>query len=204
SGLIYFGSGFHTLFHVVLHFCSRLIFESTAYYSKLLGNMLFSVPGSRTAAFLTGYNVQCNVPVPEFTANVGPGAHVFGLFLNPNELSGIFVFIAYGPKLIHRGRVQLFNPNDSYVFTLIRLLFFQQIVVDFTGAEEHPFHVSRLHEAVVDHLLELRFRGEFTNVAHHFWVAEQTLRRENNQRFAIVTLELPSQNMEKVGRRGAV
>src|SRR5690606_19360995 len=38
----------------------------------------------------------------------------------------------------------------------------------------------------------------------HFWMAEQTLRGENDQWFAEVALKLPAQYMEEVRWRGAV
>src|SRR5690606_23798019 len=105
SWLIYFGSGFYALFHFFFHLCSSFVFECATYHGELLGNVLLGISGGCTTAFLTGYDIQCDVPIPEFPADVGPGAHVFRLFLHPQELTGIFILVANGTKFIHRGGV---------------------------------------------------------------------------------------------------
>src|SRR5690606_13276576 len=172
--------------YFLVHFLYRLA-ERLGNNLQLLGGVLFCVPGSRTAAFPSCDHIQ--VPLAEFSGNIRPGSHVFGLFLNPEKFLGVFVLFADLFDLINWGWIKLFHPDDRYILPILALLGFQKIIINLSAAQKDPSYVLYRNIFVVKYLPETAF-GKIFHRTDAFGMPQQAFRGENHQRLPEIPFHL--------------
>ena len=142
-----------------------------------------------------------------------PGAHVARLFLAPDDLR-LLETREFGDQRLGRERIKLLNAQEIDVIDATLLALLVKIVIDLAGAEhdaadlvvDHEFDLLvRQHLGVVPQQAVERSVGpEFVEPRHHALVAQQALRRHQDQRLADFALKLAAQDVEIIRRRGAI
>src|SRR3990172_6088364 len=79
-----------------------------------------------------GTEFGCN-----FIFHKSPGAHVFGFFLNPDKIGGVWILLKLPSQHIPRKRIELL---DFYYCTIVDLFFeeiFKQVITDFAASHQY-------------------------------------------------------------------
>ena len=130
-----------------------------------------------------------------------PSTLVFGFLLCPAEF-GAFVLLENLSQLPLWQWIQLFDAHNRHIAVVARFLASQNIVVDFTGAENHPTYLFA-HLGVVDYLLEFAL-AEVFHRAYALGVTQQALGTHDHHGHLEIALQLPAHRMEQTTRGRAV
>ena len=101
------------------------------------------------AAAIVGLNPK---ELGELGCDIGPGSHVLRLLLAPND-AGPSVLINEFFKVQAMQRVKLLDPDDSRIGDFVFGAVLGEVVVDFTGAEDHALGFGR-RGGVIDNFLK--------------------------------------------------
>ena len=142
-----------------------------------------------------------------------PGAHVLGLLLAPHHL-GVAEARQLGDQRLGRERIELFDAQQVDVVDAALLALLVEVVIDLARAQHDAADLVVLDQLdrlvgpqlgiVPQQPVERAFARNLRQRRHRPLVAEQRLRRHQDQRLAEVALQLPAQDVEVVGRRRAV
>src|SRR5712671_2307985 len=143
---------------------------------------------------------QHALPVPG--AQVGPGAHVPRLLLDPRDRRAL----RDSPEQRRQGlvgeRIELLQAQDCRPGLAPLAPRPRQLVVDLSRAEKHPLRLGGRHGEVADRTLEAP-RGQIRHRRHRLGISEQALRGHDHQRLPPGSLHLPPKQVEILrGGRG--
>src|SRR5262245_16402943 len=140
-----------------------------------------------------------------------PCAHVLRFLLRPNHIA-----VGEAAKLGHqragRKRIVLLDPQQIDVIDAGGLARLEKVVVDLARTQHDPTHVAigaafapRLELGIVpEHAVKRGAGPELGQFRGHAPVPQQRLGRHDHQGLAKLAVQLPAQDVEVVGRRGAV
>src|SRR5262245_7225646 len=142
-----------------------------------------------------------------------PAAHVARLLLTPHHLGVLEAGQLLGQHLGGK-RIELLDAHQIDVVDAVLLALLVEVVIDLAGAQDDAADlvvgdeadgvVARLLRIVPQQPVEGGVGRELVKARDRALVAQQALRRHQDQRLADVALELAPQHMEIVGRRRAV
>ena len=131
-----------------------------------------------------------------------PGALVHRLFLTPDRVLEVGVRRQDFHRVVLRERIQLLDTHDGDVFAAFGTALFQQIVVDLAAAQHEALDLGRIESVDFrDHGLERTF-GQIFQGRDGQLVAQQRLRRQDDQRLAQRTDDLAAQQVVDLSRSG--
>ncbi|EGE56100.1 hypothetical protein RHECNPAF_750063 [Rhizobium etli CNPAF512] len=168
--------------------------------------------GGRTAGIADALVLRIDMGKHPFEEGVDerPCAHVLRLFLTPDHF-GIAEARQLVDERLGRERIKLFDAQQVDVVDTALFALFEKIVIDLAGAHDDAADLAvllQLDRAVLDHLgiipeqaVEGGFAGQLGQRRDRPLVAQQRLRRHQDQRLAEVALQLPAQDVEVVRRR---
>ena len=161
---------------------------------------------------------------PEFGADViehpfdirldeRPGALVLGLLLAPDEL-GVREAAQLLDERARRERIELLDAHQVDVVCAAVLAFLEQVVINLARAQHDALDPIVGHKLdlvaradlrmVPKHAMERRAGAEILQPRHHALMAQERLRRHQDQRFTEAAMQLAPQDVEVVGGRRAV
>src|SRR6516225_2959184 len=142
-----------------------------------------------------------------------PGAHVAGLLLAPHHLRLLEAAELLNLGL-HRERVELLDPQEIDILDAALLALLVEIEIDLAGAKNDAADFTvwnqldplagELLRIVPQHAVERAAGSHLVELRHHSLMADEALRRHQDQRLADLALELTAQDVKIVRRRGAI
>ena len=142
-----------------------------------------------------------------------PGAHVLRLFLAPDHL-GVAEARQLGDQRLGRERIELLDAQQVDVVDAALLALLVEVVIDLARAQHDAADLRILDQldrlvgqqlrVVPQQAVERAFARHLGQRRDRPLVAQQRLRRHQDQRLAEVALQLPAQDVEIVGRRREV
>src|SRR5688500_1499842 len=81
--------------------------------------------------------------LPQLRLDVGPGAHVPRLLLDPDQLLQLGILRQHRPHLGPGKRIELFQPDDGGTAALHLVGLAEQVVVELAAAQHQPRHLAR-------------------------------------------------------------
>ena len=137
-----------------------------------------------------------------------PGAHVFGLFLHPEQLGGIGIAAQDICQSLQRERIKLLQTNNGYVGAPQLFPLVHQVVIHLPGAQKDAANLASDELRISNHLLESS-RREVFQTRRRLGIAQQELRREDYERLTyaaaiLATIHLSPQQVEVLRRIRAV
>jgi len=139
--------------------------------------------------------------------NVGPSTLVLGLFLDPHDL-GVGVLLGLSTDEIKGEGADLFNARQSHSVVTTREAFLTlgtEVIEDLSSGEDKALDLAGVGDLVISNeTLEVSSSGKVADRRAARTEVEKGLWSEDDERLAEVTLDLTSQDVEEVGRRGAV
>jgi hypothetical protein len=142
-----------------------------------------------------------------------PGTSVEGLLLAPNDRLGIRVRVEVVAELGPGEGVELLNTGDRCVGDLVGLTVLEQGGEDLAGTEDDTLDLFGLVNleggvlgvhGVLDDPPEVALTSEVLDVRASEGVTQKSLGEEGDERLAELTVHLATENVEVVGRGGAV
>ena len=149
----------------------------------------------------------------EIGLDEGPCAHVLGLFLTPDHI-GLLEARHLRDQSLQREGIELLHAKEIDIVQPPLLALFVEVVIDLARAQDDATDLVILHQLDLLALQILRIipqqavergaRRHFAEGRDGALVAQQRLGRHENERLADVALDLSTQDVEVVRRRGAV
>src|SRR4051812_12740920 len=126
-----------------------------------------------------------------------PSAHVFGLFLYPENFGGIRVAAQDISQSLQGERIKLLHADNRDIVAVELFPLVDEIVVNFSSTQQDAADAVAKILGITDHFLE-RSAREFFQARGSFGITQQELGREDNQRLAyaapiIAAVHLPAQ-----------
>ncbi len=142
-----------------------------------------------------------------------PAAHVARLLLAPHHL-GLLEAAELLHQRLHRERIELLDPQQIDVVDAALLALLVEIEIDLARAQHDAADLAVRHQLdllagerlgiVPQQAVERAAGTHLVEPRDHALVAQQALRRHQDQRLADLALELAAQDVEVVRRRGAI
>ncbi len=137
----------------------------------------------------------------ETMADLIPRALILRLFLAPDDLACVRVFAQDRLVFLGRKRIQLLDANDRDRFELRFAPRFQQIEINLAAAKHNARHRGSLDVVdLIDHRLKSA-AAELLEPRHGQGMAQQALRRHDDERLAQCAQHLPAQHVKHLRRR---
>ena len=142
----------------------------------------------------------------------GPGALVLGFFLTPDDLR-----LLEALKLLDeregRERIELLDPHQVDVVDTAGVALFEEVVVDLARAKDDALDLlvglklgvgMTFLGVIPQNAVERRSGGEVLDIRDRHFVTQKRFRRHQDERLAVVAVQLAAQDVEVVRRCGAV
>src|SRR5690606_5802256 len=172
----------------------------------LLGEVLVEIPdrgrgGRRTTG--VAELLARGQRLADVVLHVEPVALVLRLVLAPDDLRRGSEALELGLERLVREGVELLDADDRHIVRVALAPGRDEIVVDASGAQDHPLHAGRVDRRIglADDGLEAA-RGEGLERRRRLLVPQQRLGREDDERLADEPDHLLPQQVEDLRRRG--
>ena len=180
--------------------------------SGLLGRMALGQPGRRRSRCLAPgiarpHALEARLGQAGFEQILDelPCAIVLRFFLRPDELGQLGHRFQPLDQRLGRERIKLLDPHDFGVLVARLVACFHQLIGELARAQHQPLGRALGGPVeVVQNSAEMAVAGEVGLGRDRELVPQQRLGRHHDQGLAEIAQQLPPQDVEIIGRRGAV